>query len=136
MTAAKTATAPAAPKKAAAPANSNAKVKHEFKANDHVVYPTHGVGKITRIEEQEVAGAKLELFVITFDKDKMTLRVPTTKAKAVGMRTTSSHPRSTRSRGARASSGRCGAAGRRNTKPRSTPAISSRSPRWSAISIV
>ena len=47
------------------PANSNR--KHDFKANDHVVYPTHGVGKISRVEEQEVAGSKLELFVITFD---------------------------------------------------------------------
>src|ERR1700726_184658 len=71
-----------APKKA--PANTNRKL--DFRTNDHVVYPTHGVGRITRIEEQEVAGARLELFVITFDKDKMTLRVPTTKAKAVGMR--------------------------------------------------
>ena len=79
------ATAPAAKK---VPANSNKKL--EFKANDHVVYPTHGVGKIMRIEEQEVAGLKLELFVITFDKDKMTLRVPVTKAKTVGMRKLSS----------------------------------------------
>ncbi len=70
------------------PANSNK--KHEFKANDHVVYPTHGVGRITRVEEQEVAGMKLEVFVITFEKDKMTLRVPTAKAKAVGMRKLSS----------------------------------------------
>src|SRR4051812_20593917 len=70
------------------PANSNKKL--EFKANDHVVYPTHGVGRITRVEEQEVAGTKLEVFVITFEKDKMTLRVPTAKAKAVGMRKLSS----------------------------------------------
>lgn len=70
------------------PANSNKKL--DFKANDHVVYPTHGVGKIMRIEEQEVAGIKLELFVITFDKDKMTLRVPVQKAKLVGMRKLSS----------------------------------------------
>ena len=70
------------------PANSNRKL--EFKANDHVVYPTHGVGKIMRVEEQEVAGMKLEVFVITFEKDKMTLRVPTAKAKAVGMRKLSS----------------------------------------------
>jgi CarD family transcriptional regulator len=75
--------APAAKKKV--PANSNKKT-YEFKANDHVVYPTHGVGRIMRIEEQEVAGLKLELFVITFEKEKMTLRVPTAKAKAVGMR--------------------------------------------------
>src|SRR6478752_5558282 len=87
MTTAKTAPAPAIPKKV--PANSNSK-KHEFKTNDHVVYPTHGVGKIARVEEQEVAGMKLEVFVITFEKDKMTLRVPTAKAKAVGMRKLSS----------------------------------------------
>ena len=70
------------------PANSNRKL--DFKANDHVVYPTHGVGRITRVEEQEIAGMKLEVFVITFEKDKMTLRVPTAKAKAVGMRKLSS----------------------------------------------
>ena len=61
-----------------------------FKTGESVVYPTHGVGRITAIEEQEVAGFKLELFVIMFEKDKMTLRVPTTKAKAVGMRKLSS----------------------------------------------
>ena len=87
MTTAKAAPAPTIAKKV--PANSNSK-KHEFKANDHVVYPTHGVGRIMKIEEQEVAGTKLELFVITFEKDKMTLRVPTLKAKAVGMRKLSS----------------------------------------------
>jgi len=81
-------TATAAAKKKA-PANSNTK-KHEFKTNDHVVYPTHGVGRIMRVEEQEVAGHKLELFVITFEKDKMTLRVPVAKAKSVGMRKLSS----------------------------------------------
>jgi CarD family transcriptional regulator len=60
--------------------------KHEFRAGDFVVYPTHGVGRIQKVDEQEVAGMKLELFVIAFEKDKMILRVPTTKAKAVGMR--------------------------------------------------
>ena len=55
-----------------------------------MVYPTHGVGKVAGIEEKEVAGARLELFIIEFEKDKMTLRVPTTKAKAVGMRKLSS----------------------------------------------
>jgi CarD family transcriptional regulator len=70
------------------PANSNRKL--DFKANDHVVYPTHGVGKITKVEEQEIAGHKLEVFVITFEKDKMTLRVPVAKAKTIGMRKLSS----------------------------------------------
>lgn len=57
-----------------------------FKTGEFVVYPSHGVGQIVAIEEQEIAGLKLELFVISFQKDKMTLRVPTAKANAVGMR--------------------------------------------------
>jgi CarD family transcriptional regulator len=57
-----------------------------FRTHERIVYPAHGVGQIVRIEEQEVAGFKLELFVINFVKDKMTLRVPTSKAASVGMR--------------------------------------------------
>ena len=57
-----------------------------FKTSEFIVYPAHGVGQIVAIEEQEVAGAKLELFVINFVKDKMTLRVPTAKIASVGMR--------------------------------------------------
>jgi len=57
-----------------------------FKTTEFIVYPAHGVGQITAIEEQEVAGLKLELFVINFVKDKMTLRVPTAKIASVGMR--------------------------------------------------
>src|SRR4030095_13979297 len=57
-----------------------------FKTHEFVVYPAHGVGQILAIEEQEIAGAKLELFVINFIKDKMTLRVPTAKIINVGMR--------------------------------------------------
>jgi CarD family transcriptional regulator len=57
-----------------------------YKTGEFVVYPAHGVGQIVAIEEQEVAGFKLELFVISFEKDKMTLRVPTAKAATVGMR--------------------------------------------------
>jgi len=64
--------------------------KSEFRPNDFVVYPAHGVGKIVSIEEQEVAGILLELFVISFEKDKMTLKVPTNKATEVGMRSLSS----------------------------------------------
>lgn len=61
-----------------------------FKVGDHVVYPTHGVGKIVAVEAQEIAGTRLELFVISFEQEKMTLRVPLGKAKAVGMRILSS----------------------------------------------
>lgn len=64
--------------------------KHEFRPNDFVVYPAHGVGQITEIAEQEVAGMTLEMFVIAFEKDKMTLRVPTARAAEIGMRGLSS----------------------------------------------
>ncbi|WP_309296319.1 CarD family transcriptional regulator [Bradyrhizobium sp. Ce-3] len=57
-----------------------------FKATDLIVYPAHGVGQIVAIEEQAVAGAQLEFFVVYFAKSKMTLRVPTRKAASVGMR--------------------------------------------------
>ncbi|MGA1234691.1 MAG: CarD family transcriptional regulator, partial [Lutimaribacter sp.] len=46
--------------------------KPEFRPNEYVVYPAHGVGQIISIEEQEIAGIPLELFVISFEKDKMT----------------------------------------------------------------
>ena len=60
--------------------------RHGFKTNELIVYPAHGVGRIVGIEEQEIAGISLELFVIEFEKDKMTLRVPTSKLTSVGMR--------------------------------------------------
>jgi CarD family transcriptional regulator len=57
-----------------------------FGVGDFVVYPTHGVGKITGIENQEIAGQKLRLLIIQFEKDRMTLRVPVNKAKVSGLR--------------------------------------------------
>ncbi|MHA6267649.1 CarD family transcriptional regulator [uncultured Aliiroseovarius sp.] len=66
------------------------KKKLDFRPDEFVVYPAHGVGKIVSIEEQEVAGIELELFVISFEKDKMMLRVPTHKATEVGMRSLAS----------------------------------------------
>ena len=64
--------------------------KSEFRPNEYVVYPAHGVGQIVSIEEQEIAGISMELFVVSFEKDKMTLRVPTAKATEIGMRSLSS----------------------------------------------
>lgn len=60
--------------------------KIDFSPKDFVVYPTHGVGRILRLEKIEISGAELELFVVEFEKDKMTLRVPIGKAQSVGMR--------------------------------------------------
>jgi CarD family transcriptional regulator len=57
-----------------------------FRPGDHIVYPAHGVGRVMGVEKQSVAGIDLDVFVISFEQDKMTLRVPTTKARASGMR--------------------------------------------------
>ncbi len=110
-----------------------------FKTNEFVVYPAHGVGQILAIEEQEIAGAKLELFVINFMKDKMTLRVPTAKVANVGMRKLSDpalvkRALETLKGRARVKRTMC-PAGRRNMKRRSIREISSRSPKWCVISI-
>lgn len=57
-----------------------------FKEGDFVVYPTHGVGKVERIAPEEIAGHKLDLIHITFDENRMTLRVPVNKARTAGLR--------------------------------------------------
>ena len=57
-----------------------------FEVGESVVYPAHGVGKITSVEKQTVAGMDLEVYVVSFDQDKMILRVPTNRAEASGMR--------------------------------------------------
>jgi CarD family transcriptional regulator len=81
---------PAAPSaKAAAPAAKAAPVaakKPSFKIGELVVYPAHGVGKITNVEEQEIAGIKLELYIVDFEKEKLRLKVPTNRAEQKGMR--------------------------------------------------
>lgn len=58
----------------------------DFTVGDHIVYPAHGVGRITAVERETIAGFDMEVYVISFDQDKMTLRVPTTKTKSTGMR--------------------------------------------------
>ncbi len=64
-----------------------AKVKQsEYSAGDFVVYPTHGVGKVRGVETQEISGVTLDLIIIRFDKDRMTLRVPVDKAENSGLR--------------------------------------------------
>ena len=63
-----------------------------FAEGDHVVYPTHGVGKVERIATEEIAGHRLELIHITFEENRMTLRVPVSKARTAGLRKLSSRP--------------------------------------------
>ena len=57
-----------------------------FTMGQHVVYPAHGVGRVTGVETQQVAGMKLEVFVVAFEQDKLILRVPVAKAASSGMR--------------------------------------------------
>lgn len=64
--------------------------KAQFKVNDYVVYPTHGVGRIMNEETQTIGGHELRVFVINFEKDKMTLRVPVGRAESAGLRHVSS----------------------------------------------
>ncbi len=61
-----------------------------FDVGDYVVYPKHGVGKVMEVQSSEIAGMNLELYVLRFEKERMTLRVPTNKAESVGMRKLSS----------------------------------------------
>jgi CarD family transcriptional regulator len=76
---------PAGPMRPMAPPRAMAKAEI-FVDGDYVVYPTHGVGKVERIAVEEIAGHKLELIHITFDENRMTLRVPTNKARTAGLR--------------------------------------------------
>lgn len=61
-------------------------VKLPYKPGDFVVYPTHGVGRIKGIETQEIAGHKLKLIAISFEQERMTLRLPVSKAETSGLR--------------------------------------------------
>jgi CarD family transcriptional regulator, regulator of rRNA transcription len=81
---------PQADAKASEDAQASSAAKQSYKVHQLIVYPAHGVGKIVALERQEVAGIKIELFVINFEQEKMRLRVPTGKAKTAGMRPLSS----------------------------------------------
>src|SRR5678815_969311 len=61
-----------------------------FDVGDYVVYPKHGVGRVIELQSTDIAGMELELYVLRFEKERMTLRVPTNKAESVGMRKLSS----------------------------------------------
>ena len=61
-----------------------------FDVGDYVVYPKHGVGRVVELLEQEIAGMQLELYVLRFEKERMTLRVPVGKIESIGMRKLSS----------------------------------------------
>ncbi|MGH7057627.1 MAG: CarD family transcriptional regulator [Acetobacteraceae bacterium] len=68
-----------------APPRAPAPLEH-FVEGDHVVYPTHGVGMVERIVTEDIAGYQLEMIHITFEENRMTLRVPVEKARSAGLR--------------------------------------------------
>ena len=72
--------------------NKKTTSKIAFNSGEFVVYPAHGVGKVADISTQKIGGAELELIVVNFDKDKITLRVPLSKAESVGLRKISETP--------------------------------------------
>ena len=61
-----------------------------FDVGDYVVYPKHGVGRVVELQSEEIAGMKLDLYVLRFEKERMTLRVPMNKIESIGMRKLSS----------------------------------------------
>ena len=63
-----------------------------FDVGDYVVYPKHGVGRVIDLQSTDIAGMALELYVLRFEKEKMTLRVPTGKSQSVGMRKLAEEP--------------------------------------------
>ncbi len=64
--------------------------KRKYNVGEHVIYPSHGVGRITDVETQEVAGFSLDVYVVSFDEDRMTLKIPVNKVDHLGLRTPSS----------------------------------------------
>ena len=69
---------------------NGSKSENFFKTGDFVVYPTHGVGQVTGLEQETIAGSILKLVVVSFENDRMTLRVPTNKMETSGLRKVSS----------------------------------------------
>ena len=61
-----------------------------FDVGDYVVYPKHGVGRVIELQSEEIAGMQLDLYVLRFEKERMTLRVPVNKVESIGMRKLSS----------------------------------------------
>lgn len=65
----------------------------DFNTGDCVVYPAHGVGQIEGVETQTIAGMELSLYVVSFEKDRMRLKIPVAKAETSGLRKLSSTSR-------------------------------------------
>ncbi|MBF8246939.1 MAG: CarD family transcriptional regulator [Rickettsia sp.] len=60
--------------------------ERDFYVGEDVVYPSHGVGKILKIEDGEIAGSKMQFYIIEFPQDNMLLRIPVSKSTKTGLR--------------------------------------------------
>lgn len=61
-------------------------MNREFKVGDIAVYPAHGVGQVTGIEHKEIAGSRAQFYILKIMDSGMTIMVPTTNVKHVGLR--------------------------------------------------
>ena len=59
-----------------------------FAVGSWVIYPSHGVGKLEKIEKISVEGTSVDMFVISFENSGLTLKIPVSKAIASGLRHT------------------------------------------------
>ena len=60
--------------------------QYSFQVGDSVVYPTHGVGKISAEENDIYGDVEVKVYVITFESNDMTLRIPKLRASKAGLR--------------------------------------------------
>ena len=65
-------------------------LSYNYSEGDFVVYPAHGVGHVLGTEQREIEGSLLELVIVRFEHDRMTLRIPINKAATSGLRKLSS----------------------------------------------
>jgi len=62
----------------------------DFKIGETVVYPKHGVGEISKIENMEISDIKTSFYVVKMEQSKLIIRVPLDKKDEVGLRKISS----------------------------------------------
>lgn len=58
----------------------------EFKVGDKAVYPGHGVGEVTAIENREISGTNQTFYILRILENGMKIMIPTTNVRQVGLR--------------------------------------------------
>lgn len=65
---------------------SEGRAKPTFKVGDHAIYPSHGLGKIADIEKMSVMGQDFSCYLMYFEKEKLTIKIPMNSAEKIGLR--------------------------------------------------